>query len=107
MAMEIGEDEWKVRCGSSEFAKQMSTSGPLTSQEAIYTARDIWFNQVNVTDWLEAFSAHPQIGNTPSPSINSDFARRSVSEQSTAFATTSASALQVMDLHFFFPSSLQ
>jgi 5-hydroxyisourate hydrolase/2-oxo-4-hydroxy-4-carboxy-5-ureidoimidazoline decarboxylase len=94
MAMEIGEDEWKVCCGSSEFAKQMSTSGPLTSQEAIYTARDIWFNQVNVTDWLEAFSAHPQIGNTPSPSINSDFARRSVSEQSTAFATTSASALQ-------------
>ncbi|KAL9814727.1 Uric acid degradation bifunctional protein TTL [Arabidopsis thaliana] len=94
MAMEIGEDEWKVCCGSSEFAKQMSTSGPLTSQEAIYTARDIWFNQVNVTDWLEAFSAHPQIGNSPSPSINSDFARRSVSEQSTAFATTSASALQ-------------
>ncbi|KAG7613426.1 Oxo-4-hydroxy-4-carboxy-5-ureidoimidazoline decarboxylase superfamily [Arabidopsis suecica] len=92
--MEIGEDEWKVCCGSSEFAKQMSTSGPLTSQEAIYTARDIWFNQVNVTDWLEAFSAHPQIGNSPSPSINSDFARRSVSEQSTAFATTSASALQ-------------
>lgn len=107
MAIEIGEDEWKVCCGSSDFAKLMVDSSPFDSLEAaIYTARDIWFNQVNVTAWLEAFSAHPQIGNTPSPSINSDFARRSVTEQSTAFATTSASALQVMDLHNSF-SSLQ
>ncbi|XP_023645067.1 uric acid degradation bifunctional protein TTL isoform X2 [Capsella rubella] len=95
MAMEIGEDKWKVCCGSSDFAKLMVKASPFSSLEtAIDTARDIWFNQVNVTAWLEAFSAHPQIGNTPSPSVNSDFARRSEAEQSTAFATTSASALQ-------------
>ncbi|ESQ42568.1 hypothetical protein EUTSA_v10014126mg [Eutrema salsugineum] len=95
MAMEIGEDEWLVCCGSSDFAKLMVKTAPFNSLEtAIETARDIWFNQVNVTAWLEAFAAHPQIGNSPSPSDNSDFARRSVAEQSTAFATTSASALE-------------
>ncbi|XP_010453339.2 PREDICTED: uric acid degradation bifunctional protein TTL isoform X2 [Camelina sativa] len=93
--MEIGEDEWKVCCGSSDFAKLMVDSAPFESLEAaIYTARDIWFNLVNVTAWLEAFSAHPQIGDTPSSSINSDFARRSKAEQSTAFASTSSSALK-------------
>ncbi|XP_010483390.1 PREDICTED: uric acid degradation bifunctional protein TTL isoform X3 [Camelina sativa] len=96
MAMETGEDEWKVCCGSSDFAKMMVDSAPFESLEAaIHTARDIWFNLVNVTAWLEAFSAHPQIGDTPSPSsINSDFTRWSEAEQSTAFATTSSSALK-------------
>ncbi|KAL1217565.1 Uric acid degradation bifunctional protein TTL [Cardamine amara subsp. amara] len=95
MAMEIGEDDWLVCCGSTDFAKLMMKASPFNSLvTAIDTARDIWLNQVNVTAWLQAFSAHPQIGKSPSPSINSDFARLSESEQSTAFSTTSASALQ-------------
>ncbi|CAN8253151.1 unnamed protein product [Cochlearia groenlandica] len=95
MAMEIGEDDWMVCCGSSDFAKLMSKASPFnTFQSAIETAREIWFNEVNVAAWLEAFAAHPQIGHTPSPSNNSDFARRSLSEQSTAFAATSTTALQ-------------
>ncbi|KAJ0246007.1 Uric acid degradation bifunctional protein TTL [Hirschfeldia incana] len=91
----IREEDWKVCCGSSDFAKLMAKASPFNSLEAaIESARDIWFNQVNVAAWLEAFAAHPQIGKSPSPSSNSDFARRSVTEQSTAFATTSASALE-------------
>lgn len=99
MAMEIREGDWKVCCGSSDFAKLMVKGSPFNSLEAaIESARDIWFNQVNVAAWLEAFAAHPQIGKSPSPSSNSDFARRSVTEQSRAFATTSASALEVIGL---------
>ncbi|XP_018471835.1 uric acid degradation bifunctional protein TTL isoform X3 [Raphanus sativus] len=91
----IREEDWMVCCGSSDFAKLMVKASPFSSLEAsIESARDIWFNQVNVAAWLEAFAAHPQIGKSPSPSSNSDFARRSVTEQSTAFATTSASALE-------------
>ncbi|RVX13506.1 hypothetical protein CK203_021037 [Vitis vinifera] len=32
--------------------------------QAIDAARDIWFNKVDVNGWLEAFAAHPQIGQT-------------------------------------------
>ncbi|RID74041.1 hypothetical protein BRARA_B01159 [Brassica rapa] len=93
--MEIREEDWKVCCGSSDFAKLMVKASPFNSLDAaIESARDIWFNQVNVAAWLEAFAAHPLIGKSPSPSSNSDFARRSVTEQSRAFATTSASALE-------------
>ncbi|CAF2137183.1 BnaA02g07780D [Brassica napus] len=93
--MEIREEDWKVCCGSSDFAKLMVKASPFNSLDAaIESARDIWFNQVNVAAWLEAFAAHPQIGKSPSPSSNSDFARRSVTEQSRAFATTSASSLE-------------
>ena len=95
--MEIREEDWKVCCGSSDFAKLMVKASPFNSLDAaIESARDIWFNQVNVAAWLEAFAAHPLIGKSPSPSSNSDFARRSVTEQSRAFATTSASALEVI-----------
>lgn len=97
--MEIREEDWKVCCGSSDFAKLMVKASPFNSLDAaIESARDIWFNQVNVAAWLEAFAAHPLIGKSPSPSSNSDFARRSVTEQSRAFATTSASALEVIGL---------
>lgn len=63
----LGEKEWLACCGSVKFAKEMASAGPFSSyQEAVGAASDIWFNKVDVNGWLEAFSAHPQIGDSPS-----------------------------------------
>ena len=49
-------------CGSAEWANRMVASRPFGSQSVlIETAADIW-NELETTDWLEAFSAHPKIG---------------------------------------------
>lgn len=91
----IGEDEFLACCGSTEFAKQMAAASPFPSlDQAIVAARDLWFNKVDVNEWLQAFSAHPQIGDSPPSSHHSTSAQWSKGEQSTALATATSSSLQ-------------
>ncbi|CAK7349252.1 unnamed protein product [Dovyalis caffra] len=87
------EEEYLACCGSTKFAKEMLKASPFASlHEAVAAARDIWFNKVDVNGWLEAFSAHPQIGHSPSHHTAS--AQWSKGEQSTALATATTSTLQ-------------
>ncbi|XP_024022214.1 uric acid degradation bifunctional protein TTL isoform X2 [Morus notabilis] len=96
--MEFGEDEFLACCGSTRFAQEMAKASPFSSlEEAIVAARDIWFNIVDVNGWLQAFSAHPQIGSSPSSSSHSTSAQWSKGEQSTALATATSSSLQELD----------
>ncbi|XP_017223816.1 uric acid degradation bifunctional protein TTL isoform X2 [Daucus carota subsp. sativus] len=92
----FGEAEYLACCGSHKFAKQMVESGPFSSlEQAISAATHIWFNQVDVNGWLEAFGAHPQIGQSPSNDHKSPTsAQWSKGEQSTAIATATDSTLQ-------------
>ncbi|XP_057451233.1 uric acid degradation bifunctional protein TTL isoform X2 [Lotus japonicus] len=96
--MELGFDEkdYLSCCGSTIFAKEMASASPFSSfQHAISIARDIWFNSVDVNGWLQAFSAHPQIGQTHAPSHASETsAQWSKGEQSTALATATGSSSQ-------------
>lgn len=66
----VGEDEFLACCGSTRFAQELAKASPFSSlEEAIAAARDFWFNKVDANGWLQAFSAHPQIGQeTPSSS---------------------------------------
>lgn len=91
---EFVEEEFLACCGSSKFAREMVSASPLSSlEQAVAAARYIWFNQVGVNGWLEAFSAHPQIGQA-SKSSNQTSAQWSKGEQSTALATATGSSLQ-------------
>ncbi|XP_022974962.1 uric acid degradation bifunctional protein TTL-like, partial [Cucurbita maxima] len=91
---DFGEEEFQACCGSSKFAREMVSVSPFFSlEQAVDAARRIWFNQVDVNGWLEAFSAHPQIGQA-SKSSNQTSAQWSKGEQSTALATATGSSLQ-------------
>jgi len=49
-------------CGSAEWARRLTASRPFASEsELIQRAAEIW-NDLDTADWLEAFSAHPRIG---------------------------------------------
>ncbi|GKD22194.1 uric acid degradation bifunctional protein TTL isoform X2, partial [Tanacetum coccineum] len=86
---------WKM---CKQFAKHMVAEGPFdTYDETIVAANNIWFNKVDVNGWLEAFAAHPQIGqNQPSSykTSSTTSAQWSKGEQSTALATATDSTLQ-------------
>ncbi|XP_065875531.1 uric acid degradation bifunctional protein TTL isoform X2 [Euphorbia lathyris] len=90
------EKDFFACCGSTKFAEDMAQNCPFISiEEAITVAKSIWFNEVNVHGWLEAFSSHPQIGQSPSPAQTSDTASQwSKGEQSTALATATISSSQ-------------
>ncbi|XP_011093452.1 uric acid degradation bifunctional protein TTL isoform X2 [Sesamum indicum] len=92
----LGEKEWLACCGSVKFAQEMVSAGPFSNyQEALDAAKDIWFNKVDVNGWLEAFAAHPQIGESPSQTHKSPTsAQWSKGEQSTALATATDSTLE-------------
>lgn len=96
MGSRFDEKDFLACCGSTRFAKEMAAAAPFSDCDAaVVAARDIWFNkvlslllslyeqffsriltfldtdlslisQVDVNGWLEAFSAHPQIGQLPS-----------------------------------------
>lgn len=90
------EKDFLACCGSTRFAREMASAAPFTDCAAAVTAaRNIWFNKVDVNGWLEAFSAHPQIGHMPSHNHKSPAsAQWSKGEQATALATATDSSLQ-------------
>ncbi|PSS11953.1 5-hydroxyisourate hydrolase like isoform 2 [Actinidia chinensis var. chinensis] len=93
------EKDFFACCGSVRFAKEMVSAAPFASyDDAVVAARDIWFNKVDVKGWLEAFTAHPQIGESPSSHHKSptsaQFSLWSKGEQTTALATATDSTLQ-------------
>ncbi|XP_014514968.1 uric acid degradation bifunctional protein TTL isoform X1 [Vigna radiata var. radiata] len=96
MEFSFDEKDFVSCCGSTKFAKDMVLASPFSSlQHAVSVARDVWFNNVDVNGWLQAFSAHPQIGNTHAPSVASEAsAHWSKGEQSTALSTATGSSLQ-------------
>jgi OHCU decarboxylase len=52
-------------CGSARWAASVASRRPYATAEALHKAADaIWWN-LERTDWLEAFSHHPQIGDKP------------------------------------------
>lgn len=63
------ESIFKDCCGSAKWASRMTASRPFASEsELIDKAANIW-NDLEPEDWLEAFSAHPKIGETKAAPI--------------------------------------
>jgi OHCU decarboxylase len=49
-------------CGSRVWSEQMAAARPFQSEAAVFeTAARIWW-RLSEADWLEAFAAHPRIG---------------------------------------------
>lgn len=63
MAVNVPWETAHTACSSKQFAEKLVTTGPYPSVEAcIAAAQRIWWNEVSVQGWLEAFAAHPEIG---------------------------------------------
>lgn len=51
-------------CGSSRWARQMTGARPFGDAEAMRRSADAFWRALDPADWLEAFAAHPRIGQT-------------------------------------------
>ena len=68
-------------CGSKAWADAMAKLRPISSEAALLAACDeVWWN-VSESDWLEAFSTHPRIGESASHSSPARSANWSSEEQ--------------------------
>ena len=68
-------------CGSKRWAKLMTKARPFVSHDVLSaTAERLWWS-LDAADWLEAFAAHPRIGDRPTSAWSAE-------EQSTAASPT-------------------
>jgi OHCU decarboxylase len=56
------EREFLRCCGSVQWAREMAASRPFDSAEAMAETSDAIWSSLDRADWLDAFAAHPRIG---------------------------------------------
>ena len=83
LASELAEAEFLTCCGSTRWARTMAGARPFQSiDELLAKADSVWWS-LEEEDWLEAFRAHPKIGEKKAPTAQSEQARNwSAAEQS-------------------------
>jgi OHCU decarboxylase len=75
-------------CASRAWARQMAAGRPYDDPDALYAAADVVWDKLAPDDWLEAFAAHPRIGEQEQVKVDPQAGR----EQAGA-ATASAATL--------------
>lgn len=56
-------DGWlRQCCGATRWARMMAAARPFASREAMAVTADVIWSSLDRADWLEAFAAHPKIG---------------------------------------------
>ncbi len=53
-------------CGSNAWVEQMVRARPFVSEQALSEQADRSFNNLSRADWMDAFAAHPKIGDITS-----------------------------------------
>ena len=75
LAPEQAEAEFLKCCGSQAWANALSEARPFIDADALYHKADaIWWS-LGEQDWLEAFRAHPKIGEQKAAAAQSEQAR--------------------------------
>jgi len=80
---ETAQTEFLKCCGSTLWAFAMTAARPFANDDALFDKADeIWWS-LNAEDWLEAFRAHPKIGEQKAAAIQAQQAQNwSAQEQS-------------------------
>lgn len=58
-------------CGATQWVKRMLAGRPYSSDQQVYQAAEREWWALDRADWLEAFAAHPRIGDRPSDAWSS------------------------------------
>lgn len=107
----VTSDQLLTACACRSFAASVAAASPFSSMEALLShARDVWYTQVRqpcltttrdthpqtpVAGWLEAFAAHPRIGDLESLRTKyGAFADLSKGEQAAAAASATDDVLK-------------
>src|SRR2546421_2932039 len=65
------EAEFLKCCGSTKWARAMTHARPFVSEEELFAKADDISSSLKDEDWLEAFRAHPKIGEKKAATVQS------------------------------------
>ncbi|PWT86545.1 MAG: OHCU decarboxylase [Blastocatellia bacterium] len=74
-------DHLRCCCGSERWARDLARRRPFDSVAAIAERADAIWGRLGAEDWLEAFAAHPRIGESAAGRSAAESARWSSEEQ--------------------------
>jgi len=84
------EIEFLKCCGSTRWAFEMTEARPFASNDALFAkADDIWW-ALSAEDWLEAFRAHPKIGEKKASATQAEQAQSWSAQEQSGVANASS-----------------
>jgi allantoicase len=90
------EAELLACCGSRAWAAQMAARRPFGGLAAVLDAADAIWRRLGQNDWMEAFRAHPRIGEKKAEAPQGAGARRWSEKEQAGVATASAETLAAL-----------
>ena len=78
-------------CGSQRWAHAMSNRRPFATLDDVLTEADRVWSSLDEADWLEAFRAHPKIGEKKAATAQSTEAQKWSAQEQSGVARASAS----------------
>lgn len=83
LSSDVAEAEFLKCCGATRWAKAMTDARPFDNVTSLLAKADESWSSLTEADWLEAFRAHPKIGEKKAATIQSSQAQSwSAQEQS-------------------------
>src|SRR5215831_12438203 len=95
LPLQAARDEFLKCCGSVEWSRAMTAARPFAGDEALFTKADQVSAGLKTEDWLEAFRAHPRIGEKKAVKQTQQEQRWSAQEQSAMQAASAAIIAQL------------
>jgi OHCU decarboxylase len=84
------EAEFLKCCGATRWASAMTEARPFAGNDALFAkADDIWWS-LSTDDWLEAFSAHPKIGEKKAAALQTEQAQSWSAQEQSGVASATA-----------------
>ena len=83
-------------CGSSAWANQLAGRRPLGDEASLLAASDEIWRGLESSDWLEAFSKHPRIGERKAPSAASSQSASWSAQEQKSVSAEAASVQQAL-----------
>jgi OHCU decarboxylase len=92
------EAEFLKCCGSTKWARAMTNACPFTSEQELFTRADDISSSLKDEDWLEAFRAHPKIGEQQAATAQTHQEQKwSAQEQSGVGGASAATVFQLAE----------
>jgi len=96
LSAEDAEAEFLKCCGSKNWARQMTTARPFASFDRLAAEADrVWWS-LSGQDWLEAFRAHPKIGEKKAASVQAEQAQSWSAKEQAGVSTASTDTIQAL-----------
>ena len=76
-------------CGATAWARAVVSGRPFATEEELFAKADDVFSSLTDEDWLEAFRAHPKIGEKKAATAQSQQEKSWSSQEQTAMETAS------------------